>query len=152
MRRRFLILGIWLPVLALAAVAQPPDPLAILKQRAEAARGGARVRLFIDLARQHLDLADQEFAAGAADRAQQRVHDALGAVEQATEASLHSGKRLKETEIELRKLQHRCDEIAHSVDFQDRPPLAAAVKKLEQLRQKLLDRMFSNKEKEKEKP
>ncbi len=138
-----------MPVLALAAVAQPPDPLAILKQKAEAASGGARVRLFIDLARQELDLADQGFTAGAADRAQQRVQDALGAVEQASDAALHSGKRLKETEIDLRKLQHRCDEIAHSVDFQDRPPLVAAVKKLEQLRQKLLDRMFSKKEREK---
>lgn len=129
------------------AQAAPADPLQGLKQRAEASNGGSRAKLFSELAREELLVADQQFTSGAADAAQSRVASALEHATVATDAAVQSGKRLKETEIELRKLQRRTDELAHSVAFDDRPPVEAVVKQLEHLRSRLLQRMFSAKEK-----
>jgi len=123
------------------------DPLLNLKQRADAASGGSRAKLFAELARAEITLADQQFTSGEADAAQKQVASALEHATVAADAAVNSGKRLKETEIELRKLQRRTDELAHSVAFDDRPPVAAAVKQLEQLRSRLLQRMFGGKEK-----
>jgi len=120
----------------------PHDPLLNLRQRADAANGGTRAKLFTELARAEIKLADEQFTSGSADTAQKQVASALEHATVATDAAVQSGKRLKETEIELRKLQRRTDELARSVSFDDRAPVEAAVKQLEHLRARLLQRMF----------
>ncbi len=138
-------------ILLLFAAGQARDDVATLKQKAEAASGGTRVRLYVEVAQRQLAAADGQFTAGAADDAQKQVADMMECAERATDAAVTSNKRLKDTEIDLRKLQRRTDELSHSVDFVDRPPLEAAVKRLEQMRQRLLDRMFGKDKEEKKK-
>ncbi len=53
-----------------------------------------------------------------------------------------AGKRLKDTEIDLRKLSERIQAIRQEASFEDRKPFDISIQNLEQNRSKLLDRMF----------
>ena len=119
---------------------------------AEAAGGGHRAKLFLEIAHDEMEAANQAFTDGDADKGQKLAADALRDAEQSSDASTKSGKRLKETEIDLRKLQTRTRDIARSLAIDDRPLLEKMVRQIEQLRQSLLDRMFGDKKKEKQKP
>ena len=57
-------------------------------------------------------------------------------------AAKSSGKRLKQTEIELRKLEKRMQDIAESLNLDDRPPVLKSVDEIEQMRAGLLAAMF----------
>ncbi len=70
----------------------------------------------------------------------------------AADAASTSGKHLKQTEIELRKLRKRMHDIAETLAVDDRPPLQKAVDDIEQIRSDLLARMFGPQAEPKEKP
>ncbi len=63
-------------------------------------------------------------------------------VRKGSSAAKSSGKRLKQTEIELRKLEKRMKDIAESLNLDDRPPVLKSVDEIEQLRAGLLAAMF----------
>ena len=70
----------------------------------------------------------------------------------AADAASSSGKHLKQTEIDLRKLAKRMKDIAATLAVEDRPPLEKAVEDLEQIRSDLLARMFGLQAEPKGKP
>ncbi len=70
----------------------------------------------------------------------------------AADAASASGKHLKQTEIDLRKLSKRMHDIAETLAVEDRPPLLKAVDDLEQIRADLLARMFGPQAEPKGKP
>ena len=136
-------------VLLLVALAAPvlcraeEEPLAKLKERAEAARGGHRAELFLEAARREMEAADTNFTSGDADKAHALVKDAVADVEKGADAALKSGQRLKRTEIEVRRLRHRTQEIRRSLALDDRPQLEQAEKRMDELLQALLKKVFS---------
>lgn len=85
------------------------------------------------------------------DKAEADVHEVLAYCHQAADAASTSGKRLKQTEIELRKLENRMRDIGQSLNIDDRPPVEAAVQELEQVRAGLLARMWGEKAEPKDK-
>jgi hypothetical protein len=115
-----------------------------MKQKAEAARGGDRAKLFLELAEQEMEAANHYFTDGNVEKAHDKVKESIADAEKAAEAALTSGKRLKQTEIELRKLQKRTEDIRHSLNFEDRPALETVEKRLEELRRSLLHKMFGD--------
>ena len=65
--------------------------------------------------------------------------------EKAHDAAIQSGKRVKNTEIEFRKMAAKLRDIKRTVNFEDQPPLQAAADRLESLRTDLLTHMFKGK-------
>jgi hypothetical protein len=113
-----------------------------LQRKIESAHGGKRAEYLLQLAHQQLEEADRQYHDGDADKALRSVQDSGNSADEATAASLDSGKRLKDTEIDLRKLSERLQAIRQELSFEDRQSLDPMVQKLEQDRGKLLDRMF----------
>lgn len=123
---------------ALSKTESPAD----LKARADNAHGGEEAKLCVEYAQAELEYANDLFTKGDVDQAQSAVSSVMEYVRKGTNAAKSSGKRLKQTEIELRKLQKRMKDIAESLNLDDRPPVLKSVDEIEQLRAGLLTAMF----------
>jgi hypothetical protein len=113
-----------------------------LQRKIESAHGGKKAELLLQLAHDQVELADNLYHDGNADKAFDLLKEAGSNADQATAISLDTGKRLKDTEIELRKLSARTQAIRQQASFEDRKPFDDCIQDLEQNRSKLLDRMF----------
>ncbi len=136
-------------ILALAAgtgfADKKPETIEQLKARAEQAKPADQVKLFVEVAQRQLEAADKAYEAGDADKGKAAIADVATYGERAGEAAIQTGKRLKNTEIDLRKIGERLESIRRAVNFEDRPPLEDAAGRLEKTRNRLLDRMFRGK-------
>ncbi len=136
-----------IPVLMLLfccfAMSKTQSP-AELKARADNAHGGEQAKLCIEYAHAELEHANDLFTQGDVDQAQSAVTSVMEYVRKGTSAAKSSGKRLKQTEIELRKLEKRMKDIAESLNLDDRPPILKSVDEIEQLRAGLLTAMFGS--------
>jgi len=127
------------------------ETLPELKARADAAHGGERAALSIEYAHKELEEANSLYTQGDVEKAEAAIREVLTYSGQAAAAASSSGKRLKQTEIDLRKIQHRLHDIGESLNIDDRPPVEKGVQEIEQLRADLLARMFGNKAEPKDK-
>jgi len=127
------------------------ETLPELKARADAARGGERAALSIEYAHKELEEANSLYTQGDVEKAEAAIREVLTYSGQAAAAASSSGKRLKQTEIDLRKIQHRMHDIGESLNIDDRPPVEKGVQEIEQLRANLLARMFGDKAEPKDK-
>jgi hypothetical protein len=143
--RRIATLFVFVLAALLLSSAANQETLEQLKARAQKASKGEQPRLFVEVARRALQEADDAFNAGDSDRAQAGVRDVVSYSESAAEAARASRKHVKRTEISLREIARRLDQMGHTVNFDDRPPIKAAVERLEQLRTELLAQMFEHK-------
>ncbi|HXZ80777.1 MAG TPA: hypothetical protein VEG30_12655 [Terriglobales bacterium] len=137
-RTHFIILLLLLSVAGLSSA----QSLEEMKARAEAAGGTKQIELYADLARKALEVADQEYTSGNVAQGQAHFFDSATYAEKASEEARQSGKRLKQTEISLRKLAEKMQEIKRSLSVEDRSPIEPAIQRVEQARNKLLERMF----------
>jgi hypothetical protein len=62
--------------------------------------------------------------------------------EKAHDAAIQSGKKLKNTEIDFRKMSAKLRDIKRTLNFDDQAPVQAAADRLESLRTDLLSHMF----------
>ena len=74
--------------------------------------------------------------------AQAALADVVNYGVKAAQISGATGKRMKQTEIAMRKISARLEAIRKTLDVDDRPMLAEAVQKLDAARSELLNRMF----------
>jgi hypothetical protein len=118
------------------------EPLDTLKARAESARPQDQPHLFATVARREVNEADHFYTEGDIPNAKKAVGEVVHYAGRAADAAQSSGKHLKETEILLRQTARRLDDVGKTLNFDDRPDVTAAVKQVEEFRQKLLDRMF----------
>jgi hypothetical protein len=127
------------------------ESTAELKVRADAAQGGERANLSLEYAHRQLEDANNLYTQGDVEKAEAEIQEVVFYSHRAADAASASGKRLKQTEIELRKLQHRMRDIGQSLNLDDRPPVERAVQELEQLRADLLAKMWGEKAEPKDK-
>ena len=120
-----------------------------LKAEADKAEGGHQAKLCSELARYLVGVADQQFTQGNTDQGQATVQDILKYAQKARDAAVKSHGNMKDTEIRLRETQRHLEEVKRTLTVDDRPPLDAVEKKIEQFRQDLLDAMFPPRKKEK---
>jgi exonuclease VII small subunit len=113
-----------------------------LKARADGAHGAEQVKLCLEYAQVELEQANALFTAGDVEQAQSAVGAVMEYLRKGVDAAKSSGKRLKQTEIELRKLEKRMKDIAESLNIDDRPAVLKSVDEIEQLRAGLLSAMF----------
>lgn len=126
----------------LATAVDKKDTLEQLKARAETASGKHEIELSVEIADRQLKATDEAYTAGDVDKAQAALTDVVEYGVRAAKEATNTGKRMKQTEIALRKISDRLDEIGKSVDVESRPPVKEAIRKLEAARNDLLFRMF----------
>lgn len=141
MRKR-LIIGFVLLAVAAVALAADQESIEQLKARAEAAKPSDQVKLFLALAERQMKTAEDSYSHGDADKGRAAVQDVADYCDRAGSAARTSGKHLKNTEIRMRDIERKLDNLSRSVDFDDREPVKAAMKRLEKIRADLLTTMF----------
>jgi hypothetical protein len=126
----------------LLAFALKQDSLQDLIARADAAKVEDRPALYVEIAERQLKSADELFTGGKVENAQSAVKDVVTYSEKAHDAAIQSGKKLKNTEIDFRKMAAKLRDIKRTLNFDDQAPVQAAADRLESLRTDLLSHMF----------
>jgi len=142
MRRFATLLVLVMVTAAPGAAADKKDSLEQLKARADSAAGKHEIELATEIAERQLKTTDEAYSAGNVDQAQAALTDVVDYGVRAAKEATNTGKRMKQTEIALRKIADKLDGIGKSVDVDSRPAVVDAVKKLEAARNDLLFRMF----------
>lgn len=140
MKKFLTILVVLLSALAWASDKQ--ESIEALKARAGQAQPKDQADLFIRIAERQLDALDKAYNGGTVRGAQAALADVLTYGVKAAQVSGDTGKRMKQTEIAMRKMSVRLEAIRKTLEVDDRPPLADAVQKIDAARNELLNRMF----------
>jgi hypothetical protein len=111
--------------------------------RADAARVEDRPALYVEICERQLKTADDLYTNGKVEDAQSALKDVVTYAEKAHDAAIQSGKKLKNTEIDFRKMASKLRDIKRSLNFDDQAPVQGAADRLETLRTDLLSHMFS---------
>ena len=127
---------------SLLAFAYKTETLQELMARAESAKVEDRPALCVEIAERQLKSADELYTAGKVDEARAAVQDVVTYSEKAHDAAIQSGKKVKNTEIALRKMAVKLRDMKRSLNFDDQAPVQAAADRLESLRTDLLSHMF----------
>ena len=115
--------------------------------RAETASVEDRPGIYIRIAELQLDAADKLFVEGKANEGHTALADVVSYSEKAGGAAARSGKKLKNTEIAVRKMSRKLRDVKHMVPFEDQAPVQDAIDHLERVRTDLLTKMFGRGEK-----
>ncbi|HEY7098409.1 MAG TPA: hypothetical protein VH437_16915 [Terriglobales bacterium] len=142
MPRTSAILVLLLLIFATLLSAKKEETLEELVARAEAAKIESQPDLFIEAAERQLAAAGDAFTAGNSEQGLKAVQDIVTYSDKAGTAADKSGKKLKHTEIALRKMAAKLRDIKRTVEFENQAPIQDAADHLEQLRSNLLNRMF----------
>lgn len=136
------LLIVVLLLLSAGAWADTQESVEALKARADKAPPKEQVQLFTKIAERQLDALDQAYNGGTVQEAQTALADVVHYGVKAAQVSSETGKHMKHTEIAMRKMSSRLEDIRKTLDVDDRPALADAIQKLETARTDLLNRMF----------
>jgi polyhydroxyalkanoate synthesis regulator phasin len=140
---------IWgtISLLLLASVtlfARKEDSLDTLKARVASATPEQSVGLCLEIAERQLIAADKLYTDGNVDQARAAVDDVVAYSEKARDAATQTGKKLKNSEISVRKMATKLRDMKRTLNFEDQPPVQEAIDHLERVRSDLLARMFGN--------
>jgi hypothetical protein len=141
MRWKFMLPTVFL-VASLLASAAKEETLEQLKARADSAKPDERPSLCIEVAERQLKAADENFTEGNLQTAHAAINDVVAYSEKASNAAIETGKKMKNTEIALRKMAEKLRDIKRTLNFDDQGPVQAAADHLESLRTDLLSHMF----------
>jgi hypothetical protein len=135
------LLIIVLMVLAAIALADD-DAVETLKARVDRVNPKDQVELCTKIAERQIDALDKAYNEGNIQHAQAALTDIVNYGVKAADTSSQTGKRMKNTEITMRRMTARLEAIRKTLDIDDRPPVGDAIQKLETARTELLNRMF----------
>jgi len=127
---------------SVATFASKEQTVQDLIARAETASPNDRPGLYIEIAERQLKAADGSYTEGKVEEAQAAVQDVVTYSTKAHDAAIQANKKLKNTELALRKMAHRLRDMKHTLNFEDQPPVQAASDKLQTLSDDLLSQMF----------
>lgn len=115
-----------------------------LKSRFESTRVEDRAELGMRIAQHQLRNADTLYSNGNNDQARSSVDDIVAYCEKARDAATQTNKRLKNVEIDVRKIADKLRDIKHTLAFDEQSPVDQAIRRLEDVRTALLKAMFAN--------
>ncbi len=142
MKRLTVLLLMLVTALATVSVAANNEEVESLKARAATEDANDQVKLFTKVAQLQLKRLSKDYDQGNTQQAQSALHDVLEYGVKAAERAQQSRKRMKQTEIAIRKISDRLDDIGKSLSFEERQPVKSAYNKLEAARTNLLHAMF----------
>jgi hypothetical protein len=118
-----------------------------LKGKLSSAGMGERPKLCLEIAQKELAETDKLYAASEMEKAQATLTDAVAYSELARDYSLQTHKHEKETEIAVRGMTRRLNDILHTLGHEDQEAVHDALKRLQHVRDDLLKAMFPKGEK-----
>lgn len=145
MMRMRVTLFMLVAAISLAVFARTDETLQQMIARADSAPPGERPALYIHIAREQADAADKAYQAGNADAGNAALNDVVTYAGKATDSATSTGKRLKDTEIAVRKMAEKFHDVKHNLPFDDQAPVQEAIDKLEKMRTEMLSAMFGKK-------
>jgi hypothetical protein len=142
-RLRGMIMAVMLAA-AVAAQALPGEEPSVdaLKARLSETGIGGRPHVCIQIAELQLNESDKLYTAGDLEQAQARLMDVVAYSELARDYAIQSHKYQKQTEIAVRAMTRKLNEILHVVAHDDQAPVRDAVNRLQRVRDDLLAAMF----------
>jgi hypothetical protein len=144
---RKLISVLILLLLALPATAEDKT-LDQLKAEAERADSGQQAKLCAEVAERLVSVADKQFTDGESVKGHATVQEIQQYAIRARDLAIKTRKKMKETEIHLRRCRHALENMRRTLAAEDRPAVEAVEKKLEQLSEEVLEAMFAPPRKE----
>lgn len=118
------------------------ETVAGLKARVESAQAEERSELCVRVAQHQLRNADRLYNEGHVDEAHAAIDDVVVYSEKARDFAIQIRKRLKNVEIDARKMSERLRDLKHTLAAEDQPPVEQAIRRLEEVRTTLLKEMF----------
>jgi hypothetical protein len=132
--------------LALPALA---DDRNVDQLKAEAERAGPdQAKACAEVAERLVSIANKLFSDGESVKAHATVQEVLQYGSKARDLSIKNRKKMKETEIHLRRARRALEDMRRTLAAEDRPPVEAVEKKLEQFGEEILEAMFAPPKKE----
>ena len=111
-------------------------------------------RLYAEVVRRQIEVANGYYNSGEVEKAQAAIAEIVDLTGKCIEAAQKNHSQLKDTELALYKAGRRLDDVRKSLNFDDQPPVQAAVERIEKARRDHLQLMFRDPDKNKreEKP
>ncbi|MBI2677521.1 MAG: hypothetical protein HYX28_01925 [Candidatus Koribacter versatilis] len=106
-------------------------------------------RLYAEVVRRQIEVANQYYTAGEVDKAQSVIAEIVDLTGKCIEAAQKNHSNLKDTELTLYKAGRRLEDVRRSLSFDDQPPVQAAVERIQKARRDLLDLLFRDPSKSK---
>ncbi len=113
-----------------------------LKARLVAAAPAERPRLCLEIAERQLSSANTFYAAGNSEKGQTALNDVAVFCESARDNSIQSGKHLKQTEIAVRQMTRKLNDLKHTVTHDEQAAVQGTIDRLQRVRDDLLEAMF----------
>lgn len=142
---RLLLSNALLLILVLAAalaLARTEPTVEELKARVSAANVGDKAKICLEIAEKQLTETDKEYTADNIEKAQTSLVDVVAYSELARDYSIQSHKHQKQTEIAMRSMTRKLNDLLHVVVREEQGPLKDAISHLERVRDDLLVAMF----------
>lgn len=128
---------------ALPAALARQETVDELKAKLASAKESDQPKLCLEIARLQLDATEKAYTASQLPQAQALLKEVVDYAQKAGDAARQSHKHIKKTEIEVRKMSRRLQDLKPTVDVDNRQPVQDAVNHLEHIRTQLLMQMFS---------
>jgi hypothetical protein len=139
---RTVVLAALLAGFLASPMAAKEQTLEELKARVSSASVGDRPQLCLQIAERQLDEADKLYTAFDSEKAQLALTDVVTFSELARDYSLQSHKHQKQTEITVRKMTRKLNDLKHIVSRDEQATVQNAIDRLQRVRDDLLFAMF----------
>lgn len=116
--------------------------VADLKERVANASIPERPALCIQISERQLDEADRLYVAGDSEKAQASLVDVTAFAELARDYAIQSHKHEKQSEIAIRKMTRKLENLKHAVGHDDQQRIQEVIDHLQRIRDDLLAAMF----------
>lgn len=127
---------------ALACAGTKDLSLDELKARLEGAKPDDQEQICVSIAERQVAAADTLFKQNKNEEAQAAVREVVVYAGRARDAAAVTGHRLKNAEIDVRKMAHKLSDVKRPLALEEQAPVQAAIDQLEKIRTDLLDKMF----------
>jgi hypothetical protein len=131
-----------LAVFSASPMAAKEQTLDELKARLSSASVGDRPQICLQIAERQLDDADKFYTAFDSEKAQVSLTDVVTFSELARDYSIQSHKHQKQTEIAVRKMTRKLNDLKHVVSREEQVAVQNAIDRLQRVRDDLLLAMF----------
>jgi hypothetical protein len=137
-------LGLGLTMLAVPSILTGGEQPTIeeLKEKVVDASISDRPVLCIHISERQLDAAGRFYTAGDSEKAQIALADIIAFSEKARDYAIQSHKHEKQSEIAIRKMARKLDDMKHTVSHEDQEQIQTTVDRLQRIRDDLLAAMF----------
>jgi hypothetical protein len=136
------ILVVWIVLLCASSHARTEATVEELKARVSSANVGDKAKICVEIAEKQLNAADRLYTADDLEKARLSLTDVVSYSELARDYSIESRKHQKQTEIAIRTMTRKLNDLLHVLGGEEQGPIKDAISHLEHARDDLLAAMF----------